>query len=349
MWEDGANDVLYCIIMTCESNVEDQIHQISILSLVWKKLKSLSKPSNASTQFDYLSTIWSLSLNDHPSVTAYCSALEVGALNYLASRPKDFDHMIALIVLMGLPASYKVTQHNILSKTRMGSLLLDLIKGDLLNEERMLARETKQAKKVANALQAQKADKSQKGKWKGKPKTPEEQAQYDAWIKTAICHYCKQTSHIEVICPTKLSKKGNVNQVTSLTETTEEETQSNSEVELEVMLAHASLNHHDHMSLDGHASTYVTSPELPHTHTWVINSGCSHHMTPIPDGFLSYTCYPTPCSVHLADKSCIEALGEGTVKIVTIVDGVKCDMHLQSTLHIPVLANSLLSVKTLNC
>ena len=115
------------------------------------------------------------------------------------------------------------------------------------------------------------------------------------------------------------------------------------------MLAHASLNHHDHMSLDGHASTYVTSPELPHTHTWVINSGCSHHMTPIPDGFLSYTCYPTPCSVHLADKSCIEALGEGTVKIVTIVDGVKCDIHLQSTLHIPVLANSLLSVKTLNC
>ncbi len=116
------------------------------------------------------------------------------------------------------------------------------------------------------------------------------------------------------------------------------------------MLTHASLNHHDHVSLDGHASAYVTSPELLCTHTWVINSGCSHHihMTPIPDGFLSYTHYPTPCSVHLADKSCIEALGEGTMKIATIVDGVKHDIHLQSALHVPVLANSLLSVKTLN-
>src|SRR5258708_13838079 len=108
IWEDGANDALYHIIMTCESNVKDQIRQITIPSLVWKKLKSLYEPSNASTQFDYLSTIWNLSLNDHPSVTSYCSALEVAASNYLASGPKDFDHMIALITLMGLPASYKV-------------------------------------------------------------------------------------------------------------------------------------------------------------------------------------------------------------------------------------------------
>ncbi len=163
IWEDGANDALYCIMMTCESNVKDQIHEISIPSVVWKKLKNLYKPSNASTQFNYLSTIWNLSLDDHPSVTSYCSALEVATLNYLASGPKDFDHMIVLIMLMGLPPSYKVTQCNILSKAGPVSLLLDSIKGDLLNEERMLARETKQAEKVANALQAQK---SQTREWK---------------------------------------------------------------------------------------------------------------------------------------------------------------------------------------
>src|SRR5260221_6751009 len=83
----------------------------------------------------------------------------------------------------------------------------------------------------------------------------------------------------------------------------------------QVMLAHASL--------DGCASAYVTSPELLWTCTCVIDSGCSHHMTLIQDGYCSYTHYPTPCSVHLANKSYIEALGEGTVKITTIVDGVK--------------------------
>src|SRR5260370_11187902 len=32
VWEDGATDALYCILMTCKSNVKDQIHQISIPS-----------------------------------------------------------------------------------------------------------------------------------------------------------------------------------------------------------------------------------------------------------------------------------------------------------------------------
>src|SRR5258708_1259129 len=153
IWEDSANDALYHIMMTCESNVKDQIHEISIPSIVWKKLKKLYEPSNASTQFNYLSTIWNLSLNDYPSVTSYCSALEVATLNYLASGPKGFDHMIALIVLMDLPPSYKGMQCNIRSKALPLSLLLDSIKGNLLNEERMLARETKQAEKASANLE----------------------------------------------------------------------------------------------------------------------------------------------------------------------------------------------------
>src|SRR5260370_18856724 len=124
-------------MMTCEVNMKDQIRQINIPSVVWKKLKALYKPSNASMQFDYLSTIWAISLTDYPSVTAYCSTLEVAASNYLASGPMDFSHMLALITLMGLPSSYKVMQQNILSKARTTSLLLDSIKVDLLNEEQI--------------------------------------------------------------------------------------------------------------------------------------------------------------------------------------------------------------------
>src|SRR5260370_36694402 len=120
-------------MMTCKYNIKDQIHQTSIPSVVWKKLKSLYEPSNASTQFNYLSTIWNISLTDYPSVTAYWSALEVAMLNYLASSPTDFSHQLALIMLMGLPLSYKVTQCNILSKAGT-SLLLDSIKADLLNK-----------------------------------------------------------------------------------------------------------------------------------------------------------------------------------------------------------------------
>src|SRR5260370_4464877 len=139
VWEDGTTDVLYQIMMTCKSNVKDQICQTNIPSMVWKKLKNLYEHSNPSTQFDYLSTIWNILLTNYPSVTAYCSALKVAASNYLASRPTDFSPQLTLIALMGLPSSYKVTQRNILSKAGTTSLLLDSIKSDLLNEERMLA------------------------------------------------------------------------------------------------------------------------------------------------------------------------------------------------------------------
>ena len=73
-WEDGASNALYCIMMTCESNVKDQIRQTSVPSKVWKKLKNLYKPSNLSTQFGYLSTIWGISLDDYPSVTVRISS-----------------------------------------------------------------------------------------------------------------------------------------------------------------------------------------------------------------------------------------------------------------------------------
>src|SRR5260370_4661460 len=69
-WDEGATDALYRLMMTCEASVKDPIRQINIPSVVWKKLKALYEPSNASTQFDYLSTIWAISLTDYPSVTA---------------------------------------------------------------------------------------------------------------------------------------------------------------------------------------------------------------------------------------------------------------------------------------
>src|SRR5260370_8708133 len=34
VWEDGVTDALYCIMMTCESNVKDQIRQTNVPSTV---------------------------------------------------------------------------------------------------------------------------------------------------------------------------------------------------------------------------------------------------------------------------------------------------------------------------
>ena len=94
---------------------------------------------NASTQYNHISSIWNTSLNNYALVSEYCSALELAASSFSASGPSEFpcfnSHLLAIIALMGLLASYKFTQHNILSKNGQKCLTLDSIKLDLLNEE----------------------------------------------------------------------------------------------------------------------------------------------------------------------------------------------------------------------
>ena len=71
-------------------------------------------------------------------------------------------------------------------------------------------------------------------------------------------------------------------------------------------------------------------------------------MTPILDDYLPYVPYSLPKSVHLVDKSVTHAIGEGMVRLFTMVKGVKCAIDLHHTLLVPSLANSLFSVKTIN-
>src|SRR5260370_28619102 len=103
---------------------------------------------------------------------------------------------------MGLPPSYKVTQCNILSKAGSGRLMLDSMKADLLNEEKLLARENKSSDRVASALQIHRSN--DRMNQRSKPRTPEEKARHAKWLKHAQCRQCKQIGHIEATCSAKL-------------------------------------------------------------------------------------------------------------------------------------------------
>ena len=94
-------------------------------------------------------------------------------------------------------------------------------------------------------------------------------------------------------------------------------------------------------------TAYVTSNVSPRHHTWVMDSGCSHHMTPTHDSYISYNSYTNPQTVQLANKLCINAVGEGTVLISIVVDRVTCCIQVEDVIHAPELSNSLLSVKVL--
>ena len=293
--------------MTWEQKVKDQIRCIMLPSLIWKKLRKFYEPMNASTQYDYISSIWNTSLDNYASMSEYCGTLKLAASSFSMSGPSEFphfdSHLLTIIALMGLPASYKITQCNILSKHRHKCLTLDAIKSDLLNEEKMLTREIKAGDKNLNALQVQKAFTSRRGK----PKTVEEKAHYAEWLKTAVCRNCKEKGHIERSCPRKASgdKSTHANQTTSNSPDGDL-----SYSEGQAWMTQAFLG----------TTACIASPTIPRQYSWFVDSGCSHHMTPILDDFTSYTTFPMPHPIHLADKSTINAIGEGTLMICPIVN-----------------------------
>ncbi len=98
----------------------------------------------------------------------------------------------------------------------------------------------------------------------------------------------------------------------------------------------------------GPATACIVSSTSPRGHNWVIDSGCSHHMTPIYENFSSYSAYPVPHPVVLADGLTIDSVGEGTVALTSIINGNKLHIVLQWVVHVPILKNSLLSVKAAN-
>ena len=77
---------------------------------------------------------------------------------------------------------------------------------------------------------------------------------------------------------------------------------------------------------------------------WVIDSGCSRHMSYLRDAFDDYHLLQTPIAINIANGTSIEAIGEGSVRLKVAIHGVMRNVMLRQVLHVPNLAGSLISV-----
>lgn len=77
---------------------------------------------------------------------------------------------------------------------------------------------------------------------------------------------------------------------------------------------------------------------------WVIDSGCTRHMTYAREAFTDYLPLDKPIQVNIANGACIDAVAKGTVSFQTLVNGSKRRVQLNNVLHVPHLAGSLISV-----
>ena len=85
----------------------------------------------------------------------------------------------------------------------------------------------------------------------------------------------------------------------------------------------------------------------PQEMSWVIDSGCTRHMTYDRESFTEYHPLDRLIQVNVANGATIDAVAEGTVSLQTIVNGSKRWVKIHNVLHVPDLSGSLISVSHL--
>jgi hypothetical protein len=79
---------------------------------------------------------------------------------------------------------------------------------------------------------------------------------------------------------------------------------------------------------------------------WIVDSGCTKHMTPYKCSFNTYE--PIPATkVWLGDIGMVDAIGMGTIVVEVMVKGICKRITLKDVLHVPKMKKNLLSVNIL--
>ena len=84
----------------------------------------------------------------------------------------------------------------------------------------------------------------------------------------------------------------------------------------------------------------LNASDTPFKQYWILDSGATHHMTPLPTHFSTYSPCPSNKKISIADGTLITVAGRGNVQLNPF-------MTLNNVLHIPKLSTSLISIKKL--
>ena len=136
------------------------------------------------------------------------------------------------------------------------------------------------------------------------------------------CFYCKKFGHYKSECP-KLEKKNVANFVKEVDR---------------LSIADEDGGFYPEFALH---TEEVTRGE----NRWIVDSGCSKHMSFVKSDFVYYKEFAMPLDVRLADKSLVKAVGFGSVQIYLSEEkGREVPIEIEKVLFVPELQKRLISI-----
>ena len=340
LWVEEDSNAHPRIWLGLNDNVKQAIlpHADSHASQLFAALKSLYEPQGATAEYYARPKYENVKISDYDNLGDFMTELINAAHQFnkeisdVSSRIKDRD--ITLCIIYDLPASMHTLQ-TILLKTAPPSSntqwdLQALRQRVMTAEDRAHAAGLRLGTKLDNIAEP-KARTVQGSPHRGRRNDP-------TWLAHQSCWHCSKLGHLRQRCTSSQAERDAYKEQRNAEGSGGSANAVEPEVYLKAMVAEESDRH---FSL--HAEGNPSSPK-----PWLVDSGCSNHLSPNQSDFISYAPYDSPRKIRLGDSSVTPSLGEGTVSLPCIVNGKSVARHVQYVQYVPGLTYGLLSAGMLD-
>lgn len=290
--------------LALEDSQLSHIMDVGSAKEMWDKLKSYHERGSLTNKIHVLRKLCSLRLEEGGNMSEHL--VEATNLAHRLARMGEAlkEHLVVAILLSSLPETYN-TLVTALEGRPEEDMKLDYVKGKLLDEWR---------RRNQSEVQENFCEKAMKSV-----------VQPENRRKVKQCYYCRQDGHFRWNCPI-------------LMEQAEVSVQKQSQAK-SVRRSHPESDSNNRNV----CFTTRTGSEVSKESRWIIDTGCTKHMT----GSVTSLSSRMPCQekVALADGRTLMARGCGTGRIVGRgLLGESVEIKLNNLLFVPGLTGSVLSV-----
>jgi hypothetical protein len=330
------------IMGVCSQPVLQHILLLESAKEQWDTLKKLYLPTGTQQLSTKLQAFAGYRPTDGTTVSEIATALttlqyEIGSID---PKEKPTDGMKIGLLFQALRAL----------NTQYGPLLLQLeLSGANKEWETVLSHVTEFERqlKLSGTTATEKALKAEAKGTKNNTK--------NSWKKDAKCYNCGEKGHIKKDCtkPAKDKESKDGSNTSKSKGNTEKSEKSASTGPLPTPGGNKGLSPPHTANKSTTEQVWLateqcyestTGPTRGSTLSWMIDSGCSRHMTFCKEAFTEYFRLQDPVVINTATGAQLQGVAEGSVTLQINVEGQSRTILLTGVLHVPGLTGSLISV-----
>ncbi|PHT53674.1 hypothetical protein CQW23_08136 [Capsicum baccatum] len=310
-WEETDEKALSTIQLCLSREVLREVINEKTAAGIWSKLESLYMTKSLANKLRLKERLFTLRMSEGTPIQSH-----LGEFNSIIIDLENLDVEIddedkAVLLIVSLPPSYRHFKEIMLYGNNV-TLSFDDVKSNLLSKEKFDTQIHSESSGEGLVVRGRNHEVGASGKNQSKSKGK----------NSKYCRYCKKRNH-EISECYKLKNKQNREDKGKQPEKSAEASFVETESDGECFIA--------------------SGTEQRSKNEWVLDSGCTFHMSPNRDWFTTYESFNGGLVLMGNDAQC-KVVGKGTIKIKTH-DGVV--RTLTSVRHVPDLKRNLISLGTL--